>query len=263
MIFPNIDPVAFQLPIPFLGWWPVHWYSITWIIAFLGIHILLNRRKGPIDKDQTGDLMFWGLLGAIVGGRLGYMIFYGSQQLIEDPISVFYVWQGGLSFHGGLLGVLISCFILSIKWKVKFFSIMDFVAPAMPVGLGSVRIGNFINAELLGRPTELPWGMIFPTDPEGLLRHPSQLYQAFAEGVILFLIINLYAKKDRPVMATSSIFLISYGSLRFITEFFREPDNHIGFTFLEIFTRGQMLSIPMILIGLMLLFYSYKRTKKE
>ena len=150
MIFPNIDPVAFQLPIPFLGWWPVHWYSITWIIAFLGIHILLNRRKGPVDKDQTGDLMFWGLLGAIAGGRLGYMIFYGSQQLIEDPFSVFYVWQGGLSFHGGLLGVLISCFILSIKWKVKFFSIMDFVAPAMPVGLGSVRIGNFINAELLG-----------------------------------------------------------------------------------------------------------------
>ena len=140
---------------------------------------------------------------------------------------------------------------------------MDFVAPAMPIGLGSVRIGNFTNAELLGRPTELPWGMIFPTDPEGLLRHPSQLYQAFAEGVILFLIIKLYIKKDRPIMATSSIFLIAYGSLRFITEFFREPDSHIGFTFLDIFTRGQMLSIPMILFGLMLLFYSYKWTKRN
>ncbi len=261
MNFPNIDPVAFFLPLPFLGWWPVHWYSITWIIAFLGIHYLVNKRQGPISKDQTGDLMFWGLLGAMIGGRLGYMLIYGLDQLAQNPLSLFYVWEGGLSFHGGLIGVLSSCFMLSKRWEISFFSIMDYVAPSIPVGLGSVRIGNFINSELLGRPTEMPWGMIFPTDPEGLVRHPSQLYQAFSEGIILFLIMFFFIKKKRPLMATSSIFLISYGLIRFITEFFREPDAHIGFDFMDIITRGQMLSIPMILMGVMLLFHSYRKAK--
>ena len=167
-----------------------------------------------------------------------------------------------MSFHGGFIGVLVAVYLYSRSIKKEFWETIDFVAPCVPFGLGAGRLGNFIGGELWGRPTEAPWGMVFP-HVDGVARHPSQLYQAFAEGVILFLIINLYAKKDRPVMATSSIFLIGYGSLRFITEFFREPDNHIGFTFLEVFTRGQMLSIPMILIGLMLLFYSYKRTKKE
>jgi phosphatidylglycerol:prolipoprotein diacylglycerol transferase len=168
-----------------------------------------------------------------------------------------------MSFHGGLLGVLFSSFLLSKQWGFKFFEVMDFIAPYVPIGLGSVRIGNFLNSELLGRPTEVPWGVIFPSDPLGLVRHASQLYQAVGEGIVLLLFMLWYSKKPRPNLAVSSMFLIGYGVVRCFTEAFREPDAHIGFDLFGLISRGQVLSIPMIAIGLVLLFYSYRNMVKK
>ena len=207
--------------------------------------------------------MFYGLIGAMIGGRVGYMIFYGADQLRSDPLSLFYIWQGGLSFHGGFLGVLVSSYFLSKRWKMNFFEIMDFIAPYVPIGLGSVRIGNFLNAELLGKPTNLPWGMVFPSDPEALIRHPSQLYQAMGEGIILLFFMLWFSSKPRPRMAVSSMFLIGYGLIRCFTEIFREPDYNIGYDLFGIVSRGQLLSLPMIIMGIALLFYSYKINSKK
>ena len=181
MILPEIDPIAFQI-----GPLAIRWYSLTWIAAFFAIYYLLSKRSKNLSSEKISDLMFYGMIRAIIGGRFGYMLFYGTDQLLSDPFSIFYIWQGGLSFHGGLTGVLISCYVLSKRWNVRFFWLMDLVAPCIPPGLGLVRVGNFLNSELLGRPTDSSWGIIFPSDPLGLLRHPSQLYQAFAEGIILF-----------------------------------------------------------------------------
>ena len=258
MILPEIDPVAIQL-----GPLAIRWYSLSWLAAFGLIFFLANKNLSKFSKEQLSNLMFYGLLGAIIGGRVGYMIFYGSNQLLADPLSLFYVWQGGLSFHGGFLGVLVSAYFLSKHWQVKFFEIMDFIAPYIPIGLGSVRIGNFLNAELLGTPTNMPWGIMFPSDPEGLIRHPSQLYQAVGEGVVLLFFMLWFSRKPRPHMAVSSLFLIGYGVIRCITEIFREPDAHIGFDLFGIISRGQLLSLPMIIIGIVLLFYSYKINLKK
>ena len=258
MILPVIDPVAIQL-----GPLAIRWYSLSWLAAFGLIFFLANKNLSKFSKEQLSNLMFYGLLGAIIGGRVGYMIFYGSNQLLADPLSLFYVWQGGLSFHGGFLGVLVSAYFLSKHWQVKFFEIMDFIAPYIPIGLGSVRIGNFLNAELLGTPTNMPWGIMFPSDPEGLIRHPSQLYQAVGEGVVLLFLMLWFSRKPRPHMAVSSLFLIGYGVIRCFTEIFREPDAHIGFDLFGIISRGQLLSLPMIIIGIVLLFYSYKINLKK
>tara|TARA_B100001765_G_scaffold203780_1_gene158786 strand:- start:1042 stop:1833 length:792 start_codon:yes stop_codon:yes gene_type:complete len=258
MILPEIDPVAIQL-----GPLAIRWYSLSWLAAFGLIFFLANKNLSKFSKEQLSNLMFYGLLGAIIGGRVGYMIFYGSNQLLADPLSLFYVWQGGLSFHGGFLGVLVSAYFLSKHWQVKFFEIMDFIAPYIPIGLGSVRIGNFLNAELLGTPTNMPWGIMFPSDPEGLIRHPSQLYQAVGEGVVLLFFMLWFSRKPRPHMAVSSLFLIGYGVIRCFTEIFREPDAHIGFDLFGIISRGQLLSLPMIIIGIVLLFYSYKINLKK
>ena len=258
MILPEIDPVAIQL-----GPLAIRWYSLTWLAAFGLIYFLANRNLNKFSKEQLSNLMFYGLLGAMIGGRIGYMIFYGTDQLITNPLSLFYVWQGGLSFHGGFLGVLVSTYFLSIRWQVKFFEIMDFIAPFVPIGLGSVRIGNFLNAELLGKPTSMPWGVVFPSDPESLIRHPSQLYQAAGEGIVLLFLMLWFSRKPRPYMAVSSMFLIGYGAIRCFTEIFSEPDAHIGFDLFEVISRGQLLSLPMIVLGIVLLFYSYKINSKE
>ena len=258
MILPEIDPVAIQL-----GPLAIRWYSLSWLAAFGLIFFLANKNLSKFSKEQLSNLMFYGLLGAIIGGRVGYMIFYGSNQLLADPLSLFYVWQGGLSFHGGFLGVLVSAYFLSKHWQVKFFEIMDFIAPYIPIGLGSVRIGNFLNAELLGTPTNMPWGIMFPSDPEGLIRHPSQLYQAVGEGVVLLFFMLWFSRKPRPHMAVSSLFLIGYGVIRCFTEIFREPDLHIGYDLFGIISRGQLLSLPMIIMGIVLLFYSYKINSKR
>jgi len=254
MLIPEIDPIAIQI-----GPFAIRWYGITWLAAFSTIYYLINKFQKDIDVNQTSDLMFYSLLGAILGGRVGYILFYSFDQFLANPLSIFAIWEGGLSFHGGLLGVLVSCYWLSKKWKMGFFWLMDRVAPYVPPGLGFVRLGNFLNSELLGRPTEVSWGVIFPADPLGLVRHPSQLYQAFGEGVILFIYMLIIAKRPKPTMSISGHFLIGYGFIRFSTEFFRTPDQHIGFV-LDFLTRGQILSFPMIVIGLFLIYYSKKKT---
>ena len=254
MLIPEIDPIAIQI-----GPLAIRWYGITWLAAFYTIYYLIKKFQKNIDINQTSDLMFYSLLGAILGGRVGYILFYSFDQFLANPLSIFAIWEGGLSFHGGLLGVLVSCYWLSKKWKMGFFWLMDRVAPYVPPGLGFVRLGNFLNSELLGRPTEVSWGVIFPSDPLGLVRHPSQLYQAFGEGVILFIYMLIIAKRPKPTMSISGHFLIGYGFIRFSTEFFRTPDQHIGFV-LDFLTRGQILSFPMIVIGLFLIYYSKKKT---
>ena len=254
MLIPEIDPIAIQI-----GPFAIRWYGITWLAAFSTIYYLINKFQKDIDVNKTSDLMFYSLLGAILGGRVGYILFYSFDQFLANPLSIFAIWEGGLSFHGGLLGVLVSCYWLSKKWKMGFFWLMDRVAPYVPPGLGFVRLGNFLNSELLGRPTEISWGVIFPSDPLGLVRHPSQLYQAFGEGVLLFIYMLIIAKKPKPTMSISGHFLIGYGFIRFSTEFFRTPDQHIGFV-LDFLTRGQILSFPMIVIGLFLIYYSKKKT---
>ena len=258
MILPEIDPVALQL-----GPLAIRWYGLTWLVAFGLIYLLANKRLNKFSKQKLSDLMFYGLIGAMIGGRVGYMIFYGADQLRSDPLALFYIWQGGLSFHGGLIGVLVSSYFLSKQWKMKFFEVMDYIAPYVPIGLGSVRIGNFLNAELLGKPTNLPWGVVFPSDTEALIRHPSQLYQAIGEGLILLFLMLWFSKKPKPRMAVSSMFLIGYGLIRCFTEIFREPDPHIGYDLFNIISRGQLLSLPMIITGIVLLFYSYKINSKR
>ena len=254
MPLPEIDPIIIQI-----GWISIRWYSLTWIAAFLTIYFLIKNYQKDLNTDQVSDLMFYSLLGAILGGRAGYVFFYSIEQFFNNPLSIFFIWEGGLSFHGGLLGVLVACFILSRRWEISFFRLMDRVAPFVPPGLGFVRLGNFMNSELLGRPTEVAWGVIFPSDPLGIIRHPSQIYQAMGEGLLLFAYMLFISKKTKPTMNISGHFLIGYGFIRFCTEFFRTPDQHIGFALFEMLTRGQLLSIPMIAIGLFLIYYSYKR----
>ena len=254
MILPEIDPVALQI-----GPIAIRWYGLTWLAAFYAIYFLIRRYQKDLNLDQVSDLMFYSLLGAIIGGRAGYVFFYSIDQFINNPFSIFFIWQGGLSFHGGLVGVLIACFWLSKSWKIDFFWLMDRVALFVPPGLGFVRLGNFMNSELLGRPTDLSWGIIFPSDPFGITRHPSQLYQAFGEGILLFIYMLWIAKKPKPTMNISGHFLLGYGLIRFLTEFFRTPDQHIGFTAFDVLTRGQMLCLPMIVIGIILIYYSYRK----
>ena len=254
MILPYIDPVALQI-----GPLEIRWYGLSWLLAFMSIYILAKKKLAIINDQQLSDLMFYGLLGAIVGGRSGYMLFYGIDALIQNPLSLFYIWQGGLSFHGGFLGVLVSIYFLAKSWNIGFFTITDFISPFVPIGLGFVRIGNFLNSELLGRPTDAYWGVVFPSDPLGLIRHPSQIYQAFSEGLVLSVILFWFSKSSKPRGVISSLFLIGYGVIRFITEFFREPDSHIGFDLLNLITRGQILSIPMVILGVIMMYYFIKK----
>jgi phosphatidylglycerol:prolipoprotein diacylglycerol transferase len=253
MLIPEIDPIAIQI-----GPLAIRWYGLTWLAAFSSIYFLIQRYQKDLNDDQISDLMFYSLLGAILGGRAGYVFFYSVDQFLSNPLSIFFIWQGGLSFHGGLLGVLVACFWLSKKWDLRFFWLMDRVAPYVAPGLGFVRLGNFMNSELLGRPTDQSWGFIFPSDPLGIMRHPSQLYQAFGEGIILFSYMLFIVRKPKPMMNISGHFLTGYGVIRFLSEFFRTPDQHIGFV-LDFFTRGQLLSVPMIVIGLFLIYHSHRK----
>ena len=236
----------------------IQYYAVTWILSaiFIYLHLANNSitKEIGISKEKANDLVFlYGLIfGAMIGGRIGYMLFYGFDQLINNPLKLFYIWEGGLSFHGGLIGVIISMFIFSKQNRINFIRLLDSAALSMPIGLCLVRIGNFLNGELYGRVTDGSWGFIFPTDPFGLTRHPSQLYESFGEGPLLFIllmIVNKYTKK-RGLVAGS--FLFFYGSIRFFIENFRQPDSHLGFVFSDFLTMGQLLCIPMILIGCLL-----------
>lgn len=208
------------------------------------------------------DLLFWGFLGVIIGGRLGYVLFYQFEYFVSDPIYLIKIWTGGMSFHGGLLGVISAIILFARKKKVSFLAVGDFVAPLVPIGLGAGRIGNFINGELWGRATDVPWAVIFAsTDPDRLPRHPSQLYQFALEGVVLFTLLWLFSRKPKPVGAVAGMFLLGYGIVRFVVEFFRQPDAHLGLNSLGL-SQGQLLSLPMIIIGAVIIYraYSYSTT---
>lgn len=264
--YPNIDPVAVSIgPVTIgekvIGPLQVHWYGIMYLLAFASAWFIAMKRAekphSPLQKQQVEDLIVYGALGVIIGGRCGYILFYHFDRWLNDPLWLIRVWEGGMSFHGGLLGVMLAMWVYGRKLNKRFFDIMDFVAPLVPLGLAFGRLGNFIGGELWGRITDSAWGMRFPGDPDNL-RHPSQLYQASLEGVVLFIILFWFSAKPRPRAAVSALFLIGYGSMRFIVEFFREPDAHIQFDLFGWMTRGQLLSAPMVLVGIVMLVWSYR-----
>ncbi|RUO33553.1 prolipoprotein diacylglyceryl transferase [Aliidiomarina sanyensis] len=251
--FPGWDPVAISL-----GPLAVHWYGLMYLVG-AGFAYWWGNRQADRDpnwsRENWQDLLFWGFIALIVGGRVGYALFYQFPTVVSDPLYLFRFAEGGMSFHGGLIGAITAIVIYAIKTNRSILSVGDFVAPLVPVGLGAGRIGNFINGELWGRVSDVPWAMVFPTGGP-LPRHPSQLYQAFAEGLVLFLILWAFSRKPRPVGAVGGLFLVGYGTARMITELFREPDAHLGM--LGVFTMGQWLSIPMIIAGAILMTLAYQ-----
>lgn len=273
----NFDPVAVSI-----GPLDIHWYGLMYLLAFLSFWAIGNRLAVSRDwygwnKQQVSDVLFYGMLGVILGGRIGYMLIYNFDQLLQSPLSLFKIWDGGLSFHGGLLGVIVAMAWFGRQTQKTFWQVADFVAPMVPLGLAFGRLGNFIGGELWGRLSDVPWAMIFarstgfsPADTQALneawqsgaldhfARHPSQLYQAGLEGLSLFIILMLYASKPRPSAAVSGLFLLGYGSFRLFVEFFRQPDDHIGFLAMHWLTMGMALSIPMILAGAVIMVLAYK-----
>ena len=260
--YPQIDPVAIAI-----GPLKIHWYGLMYLIGIGGAWLLASRRVQRFapewHKDKLSDLVFWVALGVILGGRLGYVLFYDFAAYLADPAKILRVWEGGMSFHGGLIGVLLAVWLFGRRNDKSFFALMDFIAPLVPIGLGAGRIGNFINAELWGKATDLPWAMVFPTDPAQLPRHPSQLYQFALEGVALFVILWLYTRKPRPVMSVSGLFAVCYGVFRFIVEFVRVPDAQLGYLAFGWLTMGQLLCIPMVLIGAGMMVWAYQRDGRQ
>lgn len=248
--YPNIDPVAISL-----GPVQVHWYGLMYLLGFLIAWLLAQFRRKHYHlnwtSEQINDVIFYAALGVIIGGRVGYLLFYTPQAFLSQPWILFELWKGGMSFHGGLIGVIFSLWFFAIGSNKPFLEVADFIAPLVPLGLAAGRIGNFINGELWGRPTSLPWGMIFPNaDEQG--RHPSQLYEFGLEGIALFAIIWWYSSRPRPQGRVSAVFLIGYAICRIIVECFREPDTQLGFIAFNWLTMGQILSFPMLIIGLFL-----------
>jgi phosphatidylglycerol:prolipoprotein diacylglycerol transferase len=260
--FPMIDPVIFHIYGPFA----VRWYSLSYVAGILlGWWWLtrLNRLSPPaFTQKAMDDIVIWAILGVVIGGRFGYVLFYKPMEYLAHPAKIFAMWEGGMSFHGGLLGVIVATYLLARRNKIQFWPMIDLLACVTPIGLLLGRIANFINGELYGRTTDVAWAMVFPSSPYE--RHPSQLYEAALEGLLLLIIINLCVRSARIRQhpgRLSGIFLIGYGSFRAFVEFFREPDQHIGYI-LEYFTMGQMLCIPMVAFGLYLLTRgAQKRTK--
>lgn len=255
MIYPTIDPVAIDL-----GPIQIHWYGLMYLFGFAGAWLLGRSRAHRYGwtKEEVEDLLFYGAIGVIVGGRMGYAIFYDFTTTLNDPLNILKLWQGGMSFHGGLLGVLVSFAIFAKTTGKTYFNISDFIAPMVPVGLFFGRVGNFINGELWGKASDVPWAMVFPTGgPEP--RHPSQLYEAGLEGFVLFFILWAYSAKPKPTGAVSGLFMLGYGSFRFLVEFVRVPDQQYGYFWFDWVTMGQILSLPMILFGLALMIWSYRR----
>jgi phosphatidylglycerol---prolipoprotein diacylglyceryl transferase len=256
---PQFNPVAISL-----GPVSIHWYGLMYLMAFMQF-LLLGRlslaRKHiaayGFTYKELEDILFAGVVGVILGGRLGYIIFYMPSYYLAHPFDVLKVWEGGMSFHGGFLGVLLAMFWSAKKYQKTFFEITDFIAPLIPFGLAFGRLGNFINGELWGRPTDLPWAMIFPQSGDLLARHPSQLYQFAGEGLCLGIFLWWYARKPRPVGQISGVFLLGYGLFRFLAEFAREPDNFLGLLSFGL-SMGQWLSLPMILLGFFLLIKRLK-----
>lgn len=249
LTYPNIDPIALQL-----GPISIHWYGIMYMLAFASAWWLAMRRApvAGFSKEHVSDIIFYGAIGVVLGGRIGYILFYQFGAFIKEPSIILRVWEGGMSFHGGLIGVILAVILCARRQQRSFASIMDFVAPIVPLGLGAGRLGNFIGGELWGRPTDLPWGMVFP-HVDQLARHPSQLYQFALEGIFLFILVWLYSAKPRASLQVSGMFLLGYGGQRLVVEFARQPDAHLHFIAFGWLTQGQLLSIPMLALGLYLL----------
>jgi phosphatidylglycerol:prolipoprotein diacylglycerol transferase len=260
LVHPQFDPVAIHI-----GSFGLHWYGLMYLIGFvcflfMGRWRIRRGNPGGWRTEEMDDLLFYGVLGVILGGRLGYVLFYKPSFYLANPLDILKVWEGGMAFHGGFLGVLVAMYLFGKKTNRSFFQVTDFIAPLVPLGLAAGRVGNFINGELWGRVTDvtMPWAMVFPQAHDGLPRHPSQLYQFALEGVALFVILWLYSRKPRAVGSVSALFLVGYGAFRFIAEFAREPDDYLGLLAMNL-SMGQLLSLPMIVAGLALFFWANKR----
>ncbi|MET0046397.1 MAG: prolipoprotein diacylglyceryl transferase [Sedimenticola sp.] len=278
LTYPDIDPVAVSL-----GPISVHWYGLMYLVGFFGGwwlgRIRAARPGSSWTAEEVDDLLFYIVLGVVLGGRLGYVLFYGFSDLLRDPLSLLRIWEGGMSFHGGLLGVMLAMWLFGRRHGKGFFQSTDFIAPLVTVGLGTGRIGNFINGELWGGPGSVPWAMQVSCArfqelcsvklqlPAATLftppLHPSPLYEAVLEGAVLFLILWLYSSRPRPTMAVSGLFLLCYGLFRFSVEFVRMPDAHIGYLAFDWLTMGQLLTLPMLIGGVLLMGLAYKKTKTD
>ena len=266
MEFPNIDPVAIDL-----GFFQIRWYALAYLGGFLGGWFTADRlvRLYPDgtrpNRNDIENLVTWVVIGVVLGGRLGYVLFYNLSYFIETPGQILQMWRGGMSFHGGMLGVLIGISTYALIQKISLLRVGDVVAAVVPIGLGLGRLSNFINGELYGRPTDAPWGVIFPHSGDGIPRHPSQLYEAVLEGLVLFTILNLMLRKEsirnRPGIVIG-MFGVLYGAFRILIEFFREPDAHIGYLWGGI-SMGQLLSLPMIIIGGALITFAIYRGRAQ
>ena len=258
LVHPDFDPVAFAL-----GPLQVRWYGLMYLLGFVaGWALGRYRAKRPGSgwtAEQVDDLVFYIALGVILGGRIGYILFYSFGSFLHNPLTLFRIWEGGMSFHGGFLGVLLAMALFARKYRRGFWPTVDFIAPLIAPGILFGRLGNFINGELWGRATDLPWGMVFRQTGDGLPRHPSQLYEAALEGVALFVIVWLFSAKPRPTMAVSGVFALAYGIFRFLVEFVRQPDPQLGYLAFGWLTMGQVLSLPLIAVGAVLLSLAYRR----
>jgi phosphatidylglycerol:prolipoprotein diacylglycerol transferase len=257
LVHPNLDPVAIKI-----GPLTVKWYGLMYLLGFtIGFFLarwrITHGRSGRITLALLDDMLFYIVLGIILGGRLGYVLLYKPEFYFANPLEIFKVWQGGMSFHGGFVGVITAMWVLARKHGVRWIEIMDFIAPLVPPGLAAGRIGNFINGELWGRVTDAPWGMVFK-NAGPLPRHPSEIYEFALEGCLLFAILWIYSSRPRPAWAVSAVFLIGYGVMRFTVEFFREPDEYLGLLAFGL-SMGQWLSLPMIAGGVAMLIWAYRR----
>jgi len=253
LTYPEIDPVIFSI-----GFLKIRWYGLMYVIGFVLAWWLARRRclrpDSPVNPEQVDDLVFYAMLGVILGGRIGYAIFYGTEQFLSDPFYLFRITEGGMSFHGGLAGVLLAMWLYGRRLGHTMWRMTDFVAPLVPLGLGFGRIGNFINGELWGKPTDVPWGFVV----NGQVLHPSQLYESTLEGFVLFAILWWYSSKPRPYLAVSGLFLLLYGMFRFFIEFYRVPDAHLGYLSLGWVTMGQVLTVPMVAAGAIMLGMAHR-----
>ena len=256
LTYPEIDPVIFSI-----GFLKIRWYGLMYVIGFVFAWWLARRRAikpwSIIKPEQVDDLVFYAMLGVILGGRVGYALFYGTEQFLSDPLYLFKITEGGMSFHGGLLGVMLAMWLYARKLGTGMWAILDFVAPLVPLGLGFGRIGNFINGELWGKPTDVPWGF----NVDGQVLHASMLYEAILEGFVLFAILWVYSNRERPRMSVAGLFFLFYGVFRFAVEFVRLPDAHIGYLAFGWLTMGQLLTLPMIVGGAILIALAYRKQK--
>ena len=257
----DIDPVMLEL-----GPLAIHWYGFMYLLGFIGAYGLCWRKRlqaiPPWEEEDITDLFFYSALGVIFGGTWGYIFFYEPELLWKSPVNLLTFWKPGRSFHGGLLGVLLAILYYSYSHHRSFWAVTDFIAPAVPIGLATGRLGNFLNGELWGRVTDIPWSVVFP-QVDSLPRHPSQLYEALLEGVLLLVLLQWYTLKPRAQGTVSGLFLLGYGLFRFIVEFFREPDHNQGYVILNWLTKGQLFSFPMIILGISIFIFFIRKGERE